>query len=428
MTMIFSDGLAILDTSPATTISLTPGTDTIPQMNYVYIPQTTKVLTISTSEWPTAEHIKVAQVYLKSATATQTEGALKNQNWNDHIQSTTTNQGHLSHITERLRQENAKWDSGAEATMTVDAGSTPDDVWVSTTSGVIYQMHKHIFPAFDTETGDSLKVVNHSTTPFQSITNINTQILDANGDSLNNKSFSFVLWGVANKTGEESHLMINLPTGSYSRLSPTDAVSDYNNYSVYDISKEFQGTGFLIARFTMTYFNNVWTLFSTEDLRGKTPNTSAGGGGGGGGASSFLALNDTPSSYVGHGYKIPQVNVGETALEFIDGFYKTAAFTGCAASSTTNINIGTTSDLSFLIHYTTNRDVGTIKPQSGTIQVQYDSTTGTVTYANNWIGDDLDFEIQADEDAGNIRLNIIVGSVSGNSLNFDYKIYSKFAA
>ena len=430
MTMIFSDGLAMMDTDPAATVILTAGTDTIPQTNYVYVPQTTKVLTVSTSAWPTTEHIKVAQIYLQSATTTGTDGALRNQNWNDHIQSTTSNQGHLSHIGEKLRQFEAQWDSGAEGTMTIDTGPSPDDVWVSTTSGIIYQLHRQTFPAFDTETGDNLNVANHFTIPFQTITNINTQTSDALGNSLNNRSFSFVLWGVVNKSGEASHLMLNLPTGAYAYNSPSDAVSDADNYSVYDIPKAFQGVGFLIARYTMTYFNNAWTLFSTEDLRGKIPNVTAGGGGGGGGVSSFLALNDTPSSYVANGYKVPHVNVGETALEFIDGFYKTADFTGCASSSTTNINIGTTADLSFLLHYTSNRDVGTIQRRSGTIIVQYDSTTGLVTYGEGggYVGDDLDFEIQADESAGNIRLNIIVGSVSGNSLNFDYKIYSKFAA
>jgi hypothetical protein len=41
------------------------------------------------------------------------------------------------------------------------------------------------------------------------------------------------------------------------------------------------------------------------------------GGGSGGGSSSFTGLNDTPSSYVGHGSKSVQVNVAENALEFV---------------------------------------------------------------------------------------------------------------
>jgi hypothetical protein len=70
--------------------------------------------------------------------------------------------------------------------------------------------------------------------------------------------------------------------------------------------------------------------------------------------------------------------------------------------------------------------MGTVQTQSGTILVQYDSVGGGVNYSSNYIGDDLDFEIQADEDSGSIRLNIIVGNANVNSLNFDYKVYSKF--
>ena len=100
------------------------------------------------------------------------------------------------------------------------------------------------------------------------MTNLNTQTSDSNGDSLNSSSFSFVLWGVANKTGgsEKSHMMINLPSGSYAFNSPADAISDANSYSNFNIPKPFQGTGFLIARLTFTYKNNVWTLEDEEDI------------------------------------------------------------------------------------------------------------------------------------------------------------------
>jgi hypothetical protein len=219
MTMMFSDGMTMLDTDPGATIVLTPGTDTNPQMNYVYIPKTTKVLTVSTSAWPSAEHIKVATVVLKSGATTGTDGgALRNQNYNDHIQSTTSNQGHLSHMGAKLRQFEAQWDSGAAGSSVVTG--SPDEVYVAATSGSIYQMHSQTFPAQDTQTGDDVHIVNDSVAPFKTLTDIAGQTLDALGVSLNNKSFSFVLWGICNKTGEQSHLMINLPTGGYSKNFP----------------------------------------------------------------------------------------------------------------------------------------------------------------------------------------------------------------
>jgi hypothetical protein len=323
MTMMFSDGFTMLDTSPAATIVLTPGTDSVPVTNYVYIPKSTKVLTVSTSDWPTTvEHIKVSTVVLRSAATTETDGALRNQNWNDHVQSTTSDQGHLSHVTEKLRQFQAQWFSGTEATMTIDTVPIPDTVNIAVTSGVVYQLHRQAFPAIDTAVGGDLHIVNNFANPFVTVTDLNTQTLDANGVTLNNRAFAFVLWGIANKTGQASHLMVNLPSGSYAYNSLDLAESDPFNFSVYNIPSQFNGTGFLIARFIMRYKNDEWELYSTEDLRGTVPNISAGGGAGGGvGATTFLALTDVPASYIGEGLKNVRVNSAETALEFSSDVY-----------------------------------------------------------------------------------------------------------
>jgi hypothetical protein len=347
MTMMFSDGFTMLTTTPPATIVLIAGTDTNPQANYVYIPISTKVLTVSTSDWPTTEHIKVAEIGLRSASATQIEGAFRNQNWNDHIEDTTSFQGHMSHIVEAIRNKiAATWWSGAEGTMTINTGPTPDDVFVSVTGGEVYQLHRQAYPAQDMSTGDPIFVVNHNTTPYSKVTNLNTQLLDANGNSLNDSSFSFVVWGVQNRAGETSHLMVNLPSGSYAYTFPERAVSDANNFSVYDIPRDFQGVGFLIARFTCTYKNDVWTLEDTQDLRGYIPNTTAGGGASGGGVTTLLGLTDTPSTYSGHSLKALRVNAGETAVEFASGVTPSAHATSHQDSGSDEINV---TDLSGLL-------------------------------------------------------------------------------
>ena len=316
MTMLFSDGFTLLETTPPAEIVLVPGTDTNPQTNYVYVPKSTKVLTVSTSEWPPVEHIKVATIVLQSAATTVTDGALRNQNWNDHIQSTVDNQGHLSHIVSAVREKiGATWKSGAAATCTISGAETPDGVYISTTAGVVMQMYNQPFPASDTAAGSDLHIVNDNITPYKSVSNLSNEQTDAEGNSLNNRSFSFVLWGVGNKSGEASHLMINLPTGSYAFNSPEDAVENADNKSVYDIPAQFNGVGFLIARFTYTYKNDAWTLYDTEDLRGKIPNITAGGGAGGVGVTAFTQLLDTPSTYIANNFL--QVNTGATALEMV---------------------------------------------------------------------------------------------------------------
>lgn len=314
MTMIFSDGFTMLDTNPAATITLTPGTSTVPQINYVYIPKSTKVLTVSTSDWTTEEHIKVATILLRDAATTQTDGALRNQNWNDHIQDTTTNQGHLSHIGQRIRALQAEWDTGAEASLT----GTPTNLYVSNTSGKVYQMHLQTFPALDMATGDDIHIVNDSVSPYRTTTNLNDITDDSEGNTLNNKWFSLVIWGVANKTGESSHIMCNLPSGSY--LTEVDAVNDVEGYSNYTIPKVFKGTGFLIARFTIRKQSANFTYNSGvgyQDLRGFIPNSTAGSGAGSSGITTFTGLTDTPSSYTSNANKLVAVNATETALEFI---------------------------------------------------------------------------------------------------------------
>lgn len=316
MTMMFSDGFSMLDTTPPVTIELIPGTANNPQENFIYVPKSTKVLTVSTSAWPTDEHIKVANTILRTAAITQADGELANRNWNDHIESTTTFQGHMSHICEKLRQFEAQWDSGVEGSATIDSGPTPDDVFVANTAGFVYQLHKHPFPALDTQVDDDVHIVNHFVNPFLTVMNLNGQTSDSLGVTLVNSSFSFVMWGIQNRAGCPSHLMINLPTGKYAKSSPSSAVSDAFNFSVYDIENKFQGFAFLIARFTFTLDapGQVWTLFDTEDLRGKIPNTTAGGGAGGTGVTTWTGLSDTPNTYVGEG--VPRANTSGTALDF----------------------------------------------------------------------------------------------------------------
>lgn len=310
MTMVFSDGLSTLDTTPAVTIALTPGSSAVPVQNFVYIPRATKVLTASTSGWPTDEHIKISTVVLRTAAITQTDGALKNHNWNDEVQSTTTFQGHLSHIAERIRQLDAKWDEG----VSLSTSGTPSNVYLTTTAGHVYQMHRQTFTAQSMPT-DDIHIVNHPTTPYVTVNNLNGQVLDSTGGALANYSFSFVIWGIQNQSGEKSHLMCNLPNGKYAKNDPAAALSDANNYSVYTIPKMYQGTGFLIARITLTLDagGTVWTVYNVQDLRGYLPNNTAGSGGGGG-VAAWASLTDTPATIQAYG--IPRGNSTGSALDF----------------------------------------------------------------------------------------------------------------
>jgi len=330
VTLMFSTGLYLLDTTPALTITLTPGTVSIPVKNYVYIPESTKVLTSSTVDWPAGEHIRVAECVLQSASYTNLYGAFSNRNWNDHIQS-TDGIGDLIHISQWIRNQSATWLSGVQGIVTV---VNPTSLYFSCTSGKVYQKHPQTFNAANQQTGKPLFTVNDSVTPYSICTNLTQKLTDANGVSMATRFYNLVIWGVNNKSGEQNQIMMNLPNGSYGTLA--DAINDVSNYDVYTIPTMFKGTGFLIARFTLKHANpSTWTLENTTDLRGIQSN-AAGGGVGSGGATLFTSLTDTPASYVGKAGDVPVVNGTETGLEFLAGV--NGSFTTADAKTVTVTN------------------------------------------------------------------------------------------
>lgn len=281
LTMLFSDEYTTLDcTSPLQTIALTAGSDANPQMNWIYIPQSTKVLTKSTSSWPAgAEHIKIGALFCRTAASTATAtGSLVNHNINDEV-SGTDNQGNISHITEKIRLLGTSYFSGVDGNGTTDYLTiTAGNVECEATSGIVYQLHAHVWPAFSTSGGDTVHVKNWSGDNYHDLTNLHDITADSTGAAItNNKYFNIVLWGVVNKTGEHQALMINLPSGFYNTQS--NAETDASGHDDFSIPREFSidaGVGFLICRMTIR-MGATWTHVSTVDLRGQTPQTAAGG-------------------------------------------------------------------------------------------------------------------------------------------------------
>lgn len=281
LTMRFHEGLSTLDCTPAATIALTVGSDTAPQVNYIYVPQSTKVLTKSTSGFPTdAEHIKVAFLFVPSATFVQNNGVYVNQNWNDHAHN-GTDMGHMAHLAERERRTSATWFSGVDGAGTsgyLTLGGTTVDLKMD--EGVIYQMHRHDFEAFDTSTGGLVLVPNWNGDAYHDITNLYDIVADSGGNTIGtNKYFNLTIWAVANKAGEFHQVMINLPSGFYNTLS--GAREDADGHDNFTMPREFNldsSNGFLIARLTLRKLSSSWTLHQTVDLRGTTPQTATGGG------------------------------------------------------------------------------------------------------------------------------------------------------
>lgn len=280
--MNFSTGQTVLDCTPAATVTLTAGSSTDPTYNWVYIPISTKVLTVATGtteQWPSEEHIKIATALVLDATTTQTiGGGLIDQNRNDHIAG-TNKIGHIHHIAHRIRLIGAQYESGVSPTISVTTNvGTPDNVNLALTSGVVYQLHDQTFPAFDTSSGDEFFVINDSSTPYAQYSDLADLLTDASGGSLASSYFSFVIAGVANKSGQPCPVFVNLPTGSYSNVS--DAINDVDGYDVYNFPSVYRNVIFYIARVTLRHqaaSGGTWTVVQTEDLRGKDPTTVGGG-------------------------------------------------------------------------------------------------------------------------------------------------------
>lgn len=268
---VFTDGVHVHDCTPIDTVVLTAGSDISPQINFVYILQSTKALTASTAGFPATEYAPVATVFCQSALSLQSFGAYKVHAWVDHTINAEV--GHLSHLNHWVRHQPATWQSGAALTPTVGLNTFD----LATSSGEVLQLHDHAYPAFDTSTGSDIYIVNDNTTAFDRLGDLTTVTTDAAGAALD-VYYNLVIWGVVSENTSDCKLMCNVPLGSYNNNNASKATIDVDNTAIYTISSDFTGTGFLIARLTVSVSGSTFTIEQNEDLRGFFPGTVAGGG------------------------------------------------------------------------------------------------------------------------------------------------------
>ena len=255
--------------TPAATIALTAGTDTAPVMNYVFIPQSTWVLTANTTWFPSPQHTRIGIVECKSAATDQTDWVFGIQNTVDEIQDPADN-GHLSHINEWIRNQPATYVSWMTQSSTW-SGTATVTLWV--TSWEIFQLHKNTSPTFSDPA--DLYVINDFTTAFRKTTNLVTMSSDSTWNSFGTKFFALVLWQKVSSTSWNSRLYINLPSGDYN--SELWARDDLNKHTNFNIPIENRNTWVLIHRYVCRIQWGNLTLFpwDWDDLRGTLPNTAS---------------------------------------------------------------------------------------------------------------------------------------------------------
>jgi len=283
LTMVTTDGFSVLDcTSPICTVTLTAGTDDVPQLGHVYVLKSTGLLTYETStyleDWPSTEHIPVAIVYLRSAATTATDDGLVNQNINNRSLN-KSNKGWIQLAGGNIRSQGPKWYTGVTPTITINTnGGSADDVYLATTSGIVRQFNPQTYAAADMGAGTDAHVVNDFTSPFKTVMNLNGELTDASNSSMSGKYFWLTFWGVQNSAGEENHLMVNLPPTSYNTQAQAQG-SDLASSRVRSIPQFFGNTGFLISETLFRHQSasgGTWTEVESNVLLG----TDAGGGGG----------------------------------------------------------------------------------------------------------------------------------------------------
>jgi len=261
---------------------LTPGTDAVPKLNYLYVVTNganSAILTNSTTHPNGTSFAWVGVVTLQSAGETFTNGPFALQRYSDTVSH--NGRGRASYNTERLRQEGAHWVSGVAASVTIDNGTSPDSVYVDTSAGVVYQLHRQAWSALSITNLFPAYVINDSVTAYTQVTNLNQITLDADGDAFSGKRYALRLYGyVASGDDGESRLLISLPTGSY--VSASGAQADTSNYDVNTIPSDIHGGAFNIARLVFYWSaagGGTITLVENQNTRGIAVNSAGGGGG-----------------------------------------------------------------------------------------------------------------------------------------------------
>lgn len=274
-------------------VALTAGTDT-PLPNYVYVLESggVGVLTANTTGFP-ANSCPVAVASPKTVSHTDTYGCLIARRWNNTVKN-SGGDGIYQYILKRLRLEGAKYQSGVDQTVTIitNPGSI-DNLNHVTVSGIVFQIHEQTYQGKD---GTEYYIVNHPTTPYLRITDLNECDVDANGVSLraNNTRYGLNVFGGQNSADAIDRQYVMLPNGSYS--SDNNAINDVNNFAVTAVPIALQGTAFRVTRIVVNYSTSasgtITNLLGTGNFQDERGQPLGIGGGGSSSGSAQTAFSD----------------------------------------------------------------------------------------------------------------------------------------
>lgn len=258
-------------------VALTSGTSTVPAKNFIYeeISGGTNVLTSSTTR-PTSNYGMIAEVSLLDTVTTDTYGPLMIRLWtNAKVNGPGNDIGLTVALAERLRLEGSKYDSGVDTTITIDTVASPDTISVTATAGIVFQMWRQAFEAYDIAT-DGIWVANASgtgtLTKYQRITNLGLCRELADGTAIaKNERYSLVIFACINSSGY-AKWFVNLPTGVNS--IDENGYNDISNYAVVSVPSELKSTAFLVERIPLKYTTTGGENFTFINGVGQTETIS----------------------------------------------------------------------------------------------------------------------------------------------------------
>jgi hypothetical protein len=288
------------------------GATNVQQFSYIYA--TPQGITNSTT-WPTGEYAMLFDLSLLDAPHTLSDGMFTLRRWTDKISGPNgENRSLVQRIAERVRQEPAAWKSGGELSSTVvTQGGTDDDVYLTHTSGISYQMHRQLFSAVTATNGtQEYHVYNDPSGAIAHITNLNQITQDANGDTVFDTANSWfniaVLRHISSGTTNviDSEIILNLSLNDYA--TEAGALADSSGNLVLTVPTDMVGETIVLGFITLNRTSagsGTWTATATSLLG--TPV-----GGQGGGASSLPAS----STFTDSAFKVVDDSDPTKVLQF----------------------------------------------------------------------------------------------------------------
>lgn len=274
-------------------IQLTVGSDTNPVYQYVYITKDpakgadAAYLNVSLNQ-PIGEYAYVWEGAIQSA------ATLVAENYSPYASQRNTEakehdgRGAIAHERERIRMQGSYTNANIGPTplvTIVNNSPLPDDAYFDIGGGTAYQLHRHSV-APTTTASNGLRILNDPVSPWGKVYNINEILVDALGNTLNNRCFNLVFVGAINSADgiTEDWLGVMLPGSTYNYNNVLDALADVDNTSVTNVPNQAQKIAYLLARVTFRYKNGVWENITENilginyfDLRGSALGAQSGG-------------------------------------------------------------------------------------------------------------------------------------------------------